>query len=144
MANKSISQLDSAVAVSNGDLFETAIPDSGSATGYSSKKHSMAAVADHIANDVVYTGLQTTAQTLVAAINEVLTSAGTGNKLSSTLTAGNTTLTFSDASILTTSMIDIYVDTWGVAPSNVTVTTGSATLTFEAQQTDVSVMLLIR
>lgn len=81
MANKSISQLDSAVAVSNGDLFETAIPDSGSATGYSSKKHSMAAVADHIANDVVYTGLQTTAQTLVAAINEAAESGGGGTNV---------------------------------------------------------------
>ena len=41
-------------------------------------------------------------------------------------------------------MIDIYVDTWGVAPTNVSVVEGAATLTFEAQQTNVSVMLVIR
>lgn len=77
MANKSISQLDTAAAVSNNDLFETAIPDNGSATGYASKKHSLAAMADHIATTVNYPGLQTTAKALVSAINEAAQAGGT-------------------------------------------------------------------
>lgn len=60
-----------------------------------------------------------------------------------TLTAGNTNLTLSDNSILTTSTIDIYTDTFGVNPTNVVVTTGSITLTFEAQQSDVSVKVRV-
>lgn len=144
MANKSISQLDAAVSASNDDLFETAIPDVGSASGYTSKKHTMAVIADHIASTVVYPALGTTAKTIVGALNELLISAGTGTKLTATLTAGNTSVTFTNQAILTTSMIDVYVDTWGVAPTNVVVSAGSATLTFEAQQSDVSVMLVIR
>lgn len=77
MANKSISQLDSAVAVTNEDLFETAIPDQGSATGYASKKHSMAVMANHIGTEVSYPALSTTAKTLVNAINEAAQAGGT-------------------------------------------------------------------
>lgn len=77
MANKSISQLDSAVAVTNEDLFETAIPDQGSATGYASKKHSMAVMANHIGTAVSYPALSTTAKTLVNAINEAAQAGGT-------------------------------------------------------------------
>ena len=60
-----------------------------------------------------------------------------------TLTAGSTSLTFSDASITTASTIDVYTDTFGVNPTNMVVTTGQAVLTFEAQAADVSVKLRI-
>lgn len=78
MANKSISQLTAAVAVNNDDLFETAQVDAQSASGYTSAKHSMAAIADHIAAGVVYPELETTAQTLVGAINEAAQTGGGG------------------------------------------------------------------
>ena len=45
-------------------------------------------------------------------------------------TSTDTTVTFSNAAITTDSMIDVYTDTYGVNPSNVTVTTGTCTLTF--------------
>ena len=65
-------------------------------------------------------------------------------RLTGTLTAGNTTLTISDNSILSTSVIDVYVDTWGVAPYDVQVTTGSVALTFYPQANDVSIIVIVR
>lgn len=68
---------------------------------------------------------------------------GSWTDLTATLTSGNTSVTISDSAILTTSTIDIYTDTFGVNPTNVVVATGSITLTFEAQQSDVSVKVRV-
>ena len=78
MATVSISQMTTAPTVDNGDLLEVAHPDSGSASGYSSNKQSLAAIADHIASSVNYPALQTTAKTLVSAINEAAQGGGGG------------------------------------------------------------------
>ena len=72
MATKSISQLDTAVSLANGDLFETAIPDAGSASGYASKKLSLAQIADYMANDVVYPDFETSAKSITGAVNQTL------------------------------------------------------------------------
>lgn len=64
-------------------------------------------------------------------------------ELTSTLTAGNTSLVISDTSITTDSVIDYYTDTFGVEPTNIVVTTGSITLTFDAQQSDVGVKVRV-
>lgn len=72
MATKSISQLDTAAALNTGDLFETAIPDAGSASGYASKKMTLAQLADFAANDVVYTAFKTSAQSIIGAVNQTL------------------------------------------------------------------------
>ena len=50
-----------------------------------------------------------------------------GTTLTGTLTAGSTSLTLSNAAVKTTSLIDVYTDVWGVAPTNVSVATGSVT-----------------
>lgn len=71
MANKSISQLDTAPNITINDLIEVAIPDVGSATGYISKKDSFGNVADAFLNDFTQSALTTTADTVVGAINEV-------------------------------------------------------------------------
>ena len=139
MATKSISQLTTAAAVDNSTLFEVATPDVGSASGYVSEKISEVQLADHTANDVVFPDVETTAQSLVGAINEVL-----GTTLTDTLTAVATSLVFSDASITTSSTIDIYTNIFGVNPTNVTVATGSVTLTFEAQITNVGVKIIVK
>lgn len=83
MATTSISQMTTAATVDNGDLFEIAHPDSGSATGYASNKQSLAAIADHMATAVNYPTMNTTAKTIVGAINEL--EAGGGGGGSSTL-----------------------------------------------------------
>ena len=64
--------------------------------------------------------------------------------LTSTLSSGSTSLTFSNAAITTTAMYDVYADKYGLTPTNITITTGQAVLTFEAQSADVSVKLVIR
>lgn len=64
--------------------------------------------------------------------------------LTSTLSAGNTSLTFSNAAITTTSMYDVYADKYGLTPTNISITTGQAVLTFEAQSSNVSIKLVIR
>lgn len=64
--------------------------------------------------------------------------------LTSTLSAGSTSLTFSNAAITTTAMYDVYADKYGLTPTDITVTTGQAVLTFEAQSSNVSIKLVIR
>lgn len=60
-----------------------------------------------------------------------------------TLVAGNTSITLSDASILTTSTIDIYTDVFGVNPTSVVVATGSVTLTFPEQANNIGVKVRV-
>ena len=64
-------------------------------------------------------------------------------EVTGTLLAGQPTLTLSDASILTTSDLDIYTDTWGVSPETVVASTGSVTLTFEALDSDLAVKVKV-
>lgn len=64
--------------------------------------------------------------------------------LTSTLSAGSTSVTFSNAAITTTAMYDVYADKYGLTPTNISITTGQAVLTFEAQSSNVSVKLVIR
>lgn len=64
--------------------------------------------------------------------------------LTSTLSAGSTSVTFSNAAITTTAMYDVYADKYGLTPTDITVTTGQAVLTFDAQSSNVSVKLVIR
>lgn len=53
MAVKSISELDSQVTANESDLFEVAVVDGDSASGYSSKKESAALIAPTIVFAVV-------------------------------------------------------------------------------------------
>lgn len=64
-------------------------------------------------------------------------------EVTGTLLAGQTSLTLSDASILTTSDLDIYTDAWGVSPETVVASTGSVTLTFEALDSDLAVKVKV-
>lgn len=61
--------------------------------------------------------------------------------LTQTLTAGSTSLTFTDERITTDSIIDVYLSVFDVAPTNITVNDGSAVLTFDNQSEDVVVKL---
>lgn len=64
-------------------------------------------------------------------------------EVTGTLTAGNTSITLSDASITTNSTIDVYTDTFGINPTNVAVATGSVTLTFIAQANNLGVKVRV-
>ena len=63
--------------------------------------------------------------------------------LTDTLEAGETSLTFTDASITTGSNIRILTSAFGVAPTAVSASTGSLTLTFTAQISDLDVKVVI-
>lgn len=60
-----------------------------------------------------------------------------------TLTAGQTTVTLSDASILATSYIDVYTD-GGVPYVSAVQSVGSVVLTFESQASDLAVAVVVR
>ena len=64
-------------------------------------------------------------------------------ELTGLLTSGSTSLTISDASITTTSTIDIYTDVFGIQPVNASVSTGTITLTFLAQASNISVKVRV-
>lgn len=63
--------------------------------------------------------------------------------LTGTLTAGSTTLTIQHAVITTDVTIEIFTDVFGIAPTNAVVTTGQIVLTFNAQASDVGVMVRV-
>ena len=67
-----------------------------------------------------------------------------GTLLLTKLYAGQTTVTIEDASITQDSTLDIYTDKYGVNPKNVTVDTGSITLEFKAQETDVNIKVVVK
>ena len=60
-------------------------------------------------------------------------------KVTGTLTAGTTSITLTNSAITTNSRFDFYTSIYGVSPTNVTVASGSITLKFDAQKTDMTV-----
>lgn len=64
--------------------------------------------------------------------------------LTNTLTAGQTSLTFTNAALVSTAMVEIYVE-HGIAPKTMDdSTTGTLVLTFNPQQSNLSVKVAIR
>lgn len=63
--------------------------------------------------------------------------------LTETLEAGQTSVTFTDASITNDSNIRILTDVFGLVPTGATASTGSLTVTFAAQASDVEVRAVI-
>lgn len=65
-------------------------------------------------------------------------------RLTAALAIGSTSLTFSDARINTDSIIDIYTDVFGIAPTDITVTDGQVAVTFAEQDQRINVMIWVR
>lgn len=63
--------------------------------------------------------------------------------LTSTLEAGETTVTFENAEITDSKMIDIYTDVFGVNPTNAIVGGHILTLTFDSRDSDLGVKVRI-
>ena len=57
----------------------------------------------------------------------------------STLLTGETSITFTDERITTDTMFSFYTSIWGTSPTEVSISTGSVTLTFDAQESDMEV-----
>lgn len=67
-----------------------------------------------------------------------------GVELTSTLTAGQTSLTFTDAGITENSILSaVYTSIFGVSVSSANIVTGSLTLTFPQQEEDVTIKVVI-
>ena len=62
---------------------------------------------------------------------------------STTISSATTTYTFSDASITTDSVIDIYDSIFGFTPTGMTVSNGSCTVTFPAQSSSHQIKLFV-
>lgn len=121
------------------DVFALAKVDGDSPTGYSSFATRLLAIANKILKGIDYSSdLKTSSNNIIGAINEV-----NGTHVTGTLTAGSTSLTLSDASIQPTSTIDIYVSVFGIQPVNAVVSTGTITLTFLAQASDIEVKVRV-
>jgi len=139
MATKSISELTLAPDVVTSDIFEIAQADQSSASGYKSYKQTLSNIADAIAKDIDQNTLNTTNKKIVGAINEVAQSVGNLSVvLTATLEAGETELTFTNANILSTSLLDLFAEDVIIAPSSVdTSVSGEVTYTFDEQENDI-------
>ena len=169
MAGKLISDLNSGI-LSLADAMEIDKDVSGTRTSYKTTvkdivdfaNHNVAeeydstssyAVGDYcIYESVLYkctastTGtFDSTKWTSVVVTDEMGSGGGGGSwtDVTGTLTAGNTSITLSNQAITTSSTLDYYTSVFGVNPLSVSVSTGSVTLTFEAQSLDIDVKVRI-
>ncbi len=141
---KQLSDLTPVTDLDGGTLFYVCPENALTVSGYDSNYITAMDMLESLVNDIqlplVFT--DTTAKTPAGAINEV---AGKVYKveINGTLFAGSTTIGFLDEEITTSSVIDIYTDTYGINPVSVVVVAGRITLTFEAQDSDIGVKVRI-
>lgn len=135
-----LSDMTEALGLTTSDLFYLGMADAESDTGYYSRKLPASTMAAALLGSFSLPLLltKTTAKNVAGAINEVA-----GTTLSGTLTAGSTSITFSDASITATSLIDVYNDA-GIGWESISSSTGSVTITFEAQLADMAVEVIVK
>ena len=128
--SKKISELVTAPTLEETDLFEIAKSNGG---GFVSLKCTLNAIAIKILTGISFANLG----------NKTVVNAITGTVLQDTLEAGETTLTFTDAALTSSSTLDFYTDTFGVNPTAAALGTGTLTLTFEEQAADVEVKVRV-
>ena len=134
-----ISELPSVISLDINDVL--AIVSKDNDNNDTTMKVLVSALANKLNNNIQYAALNTSDDTIVGAINELARS--TYTEVTGTLLTGATSITLSDASITTTSTIDIYTDVFGIQPTNAVVASGSITLTFLAQASDISVKVRV-
>ena len=138
-----LSDLTAAADLPAGTFFYVAVENQESESGYDSLKVTSEIVGAKLLSTYNFPALfDTTAKNAAGAINE-LAARPTYKELTATLLTGQTTVTISDAAILTTSTIDIYSDVFGLSPEAVSVSTGSITMTFSEQSADVSIKIRV-
>ena len=133
------SDLTAVGSLTENDIFAVAAVDNDSPTGYTSYYATVQNISAKTVLSTTFSNLKTTSTFVEGAINELY-----GLVLTTTLTAGTTTVTFSDVSITTNSTLDnIWTSVFGVNPTNAVFATGTLTLTFEARSSDLSVKVRI-
>ena len=126
----------------NTDLFALAREDITSETGYRSKVARVDAMAKKVVNETDYSQLQTIDKKIIGAINEVNTKASKVD-ITGTLTAGQTSITLSDASIISSSFIQVFAGNGNINYTSISSTMGSVTIGFLAQASDMTVTVRI-
>lgn len=134
MADLPIKDLGEALQITNDALFVYTQPNGASNTTY---KAPVTQLGGKLIEDMTFSNLTTTSKTVEGAINEVR-----GVILTDTLETGQTSITFTDTSITTSSTIDIYTDA-DIDYNSITVATGSITIAFDAQSSDVGVKVRV-
>lgn len=88
----------------------------------------------------------TNAQAAIDELADAIPSAAAVETQRGTLTAGQTSvvLTFASQTIGTNTLVDIYTDVYGVNPTAVATTSTTVTLTFDAQQSAVSIAVRVQ
>ena len=124
------------------DLLAIAHVDQNSTTGYNSMTVTPNQLGAHAVEDQTFVNLQTNQKTVEGDINELKNGKLTVTDLTGTLLAGQTSLTISNAAITTTSIIEVFNDL-DVPYNSKTLLTGSITLTFDEQASDMSVMVRV-
>ena len=136
MPDIKISELTLASSLSVNDVLPIVQTLNGNLT---TMKANFTQVGNKVNKEIQYTSdLKTTSKTVLGAINETA-----GVWVSGTLTAGQTSLTLSNAAITTSSNIDIYTDKFGVNPTNAVVSTGQIVLTFPSQTSNLEVKVRV-
>ena len=64
--------------------------------------------------------------------------------LTGTLEAGHTEVTFTNERITEDSMVDVYVDIFGISPTNIVYTEHAITLSFDALDVDLKIKVVIQ
>lgn len=141
MADRKISELDAVLQINNDAVFPMSQDNSGEPTTF---KTSITQLGAEIIEDMTFSNLQTQSKKVVGAINEVLAGQGGGyTDVTGTLTAGQTSITLSDASITTSSFIQVFAGNGNINYTSISVATGSVTIGFLAQASDMTVTVRV-
>lgn len=93
--------------------------------------------------DTIDTQLKTVANAATNATNAVNNLVKITRLPAQSLTAAGGSLTFSDSSITTTSLIDVYATIPNIAPSAISAAAGTCTVTFDAQSAAFDVTIAV-
>lgn len=140
MADIKVSEMTAATTITLADLLMIVQEVSGEDTSMSI---TLANLANAIVNGIEYTSaLDTTSKKIIGAINEVAASSGY-IEVTDTLLTGATSITLSDASITSSSFIQVFAGNGNINYTSISATTGSVTIGFLAQASDMTVTVRV-
>lgn len=141
MADRKISELDAVLQINNDAVFPMSQDNSGEPTTF---KTSITQLGAEIAEDMTFSNLQTTSKKVIGAINELKAGQSGGyTDITGTLTAGQTSITLSDASITASSFIQVFAGNGNINYTSISSTEGSVTIGFLAQASDMTVTVRV-
>ena len=135
-----ISELPSVISLDINDVL--AIVSKDNDNNATTMKVLVSALANKLNNNIQYAALNTSNDTIVGAINE-LEARSTYTEVTGTLLTGATSITLSDASITTSSFIQVFAGNGNINYTSISVATGSVTIGFLAQASDMTVTVRV-